>query len=86
MTKAELIEALKGVPDDTQIIVSSDSEGNHYGPLSGVETNRIYKAATNWWGHVFSLDWTAKQADFSEDEWEEFKRTTPRAIVLYPVN
>lgn len=37
MTVLELIEELKNYPDDLEVILQRDPEGNGYAPLSGAE-------------------------------------------------
>lgn len=92
MTLLQLHEKLSkmiedGVPVDTIVIVQKDSEGNGYSPLAEVDADAVYKAATTWHGEVYSTYWSHMDACFdSEQEWAEFKRNTPRCVVLAPVN
>jgi hypothetical protein len=85
MTVKELREALKQYPDDMEVIVQSDSEGNSYSPLYCVDGNAVYIAREPWYGDVFSTDWTSDEADMDEEEWDEMLRM-PRSLILVPVN
>lgn len=87
MTVEELIAELKGMPQDAEVILQKDAEGNDYSPLSGVDANAIYKPASTWHGEIVSTEWSAYDACYeSEEEWEQFKAVHPRCCVLYPVN
>jgi hypothetical protein len=61
MTKLELIDALKDVADDTEIVVSKDSEGNAFGKLHQVTTGRFVAGARRGGSNVEILD------DYSTD-------------------
>lgn len=87
MTVAELIEALKKLPPDSQVILQKDAEGNGYSPLADVDGDAIYKPETMWYGSVLSTNWSAEDACYESDEaWEKFKAEHPRCCVLAPVN
>jgi hypothetical protein len=87
MTVKELIERLQECPNKDAIMVcQSDSEGNGYSPLEGIDSDAVYKAETSYSGEVYDIKWSASGAIMEEDEWEEFKKTTPACVVLYPVN
>lgn len=75
-TVGALKEALAGVPDDTPVILEKDAEGNGYSPLSGVYTDCVYEAESNWSGEVHSTD----DEDYEPDERDV------RVVVLGPVN
>ena len=87
MIVKEFIELLKGMPENSIVIIQKDSEGNGYSPLASVDADAIYVAETTWWGEIYSTKWTAKEAGmYSEEEWEKFKENTPKCVVLEPVN
>ena len=87
MTVADLINELRKLDLDSEVILQKDAEGNGYSPLSTVDGNAIYWSKSTWRGEVFSLDWTAEDAGFdSEQEWEGFKKSNRRCCVLAPVN
>lgn len=85
MNVKELKEAIDSLPDDMQVILQKDAEGNGYSPLEGVDTECIYIAHSTWDGEVWSTEWTAEDADMDEEDWEDFKKN-PRSLVLYPIN
>jgi hypothetical protein len=85
MTVKELRDELEGLPDDMEIILQKDSEGNGYSPLAGADPNAVYEADSTWSGNVYSMDWSADDAAMSEDEWNEIK-SKPRVLILYPIN
>lgn len=87
MTVAELIEELKKLPPESQVILQRDAEGNGYSPLYCVDGDAIYVPDTTWSGAVFSTNWSAEEACFgSEKKWEKFKASKPRCCFLAPVN
>lgn len=81
-----LINALPAELDDAIMICQKDSEGNGYSPLYGVDENAVYKDETTWSGTVFFTKWSAYDAGMEEKEWEEFKKETPKCIVIRPIN
>lgn len=89
MTLGELREKLERIPkeyDGCLVVLQKDAEGNGYSPLAGVDEDTIYVPDSTWSGDVYSLHWTAEDADMTEEEWEEFKVGGDRAVVFYPVN
>ncbi len=87
MTVAELIEQLKELPLDSEVIMQRDAEGNGYSPLHAVDGDAIYQKQTEWSGEVISTDWSWQDACFeSADDWQIFKDTNPRCCVLAPTN
>jgi len=86
LTVKELIEELKDMPQDAEIIMQKDAEGNGYSPLSVVDLDAIYVPDSTWSGDVYSLDWTAGDCCLDEEEWEEMKANHPRCVVLAPIN
>jgi len=87
MTVSELIEVLKGLPSESEVILQKDAEGNGYSPLDVVDGEAIYMPLTAWSGEVMSVNWSAEDACYeSEEEWEQFKASRPRCCVLVPVN
>lgn len=87
MKVSELIEELKKLPPESQVILQKDAEGNGYSPLYCVDGNAIYEADTTWGGEVVSTEWSAKDACFeSEELWENYKTNNQRCCVLVPMN
>jgi hypothetical protein len=85
MTVKELKEKLTNMPDDMQVILQKDSEGNGYSPLAGADNDAVYVPENSYSGEVYSMKWTADEADMSENEWEKIRKK-PRALILYPTN
>lgn len=85
MTVKELKEAMENLPDDMEVILQKDSEGNGYSPLAGADPNAIYMPYNTWSGDVYSVEWTAEDACMSGEEWEEVK-SKPRTLILHPIN
>ena len=85
MNKKELLELIKDLPDDMEIILQKDSEGNDYSPLAGVAYECIYIPETTYNGTVYSTELTEEDFGLDEDEWDEMN-TNPKVLVLYPVN
>ena len=87
MTVSELIELLKQMPGDRQVILQKDAEGNDYSQLAEADGDCIYIPANTWSGQVLTASWSAEDAGFdTEREWEELKRKSPRCCVLAPIN
>lgn len=85
MTVKQLKEAIANLPDDMEVIMQRDSEGNGYSPLSCVDTEAVYLSDTTWSGDVYFMEWGAKGSCKTDEEWEEIK-AKPRSLVLEPVN
>lgn len=85
MIVKELIELLKDMPQEALVVMSKDSEGNRYSPFADMGT-AIYVPETTWFGEVYSLDWTAEDADMSVEEWEKLKEKNGTAVVFWPTN
>ena len=84
MKVSELKEVLANLPDDLELIVQKDSEGNGYSPLEGAEV-AIYVPDSKYSGDVYDLEWSAEDCAMEDDEYKEMRRR-PRCVVLYPVN
>lgn len=85
MRVKELIDLLKDVNPDSEVILQKDSEGNGYSPLRGVDDECVYVPECPWSGSIYSLHWTAREACMEPKEWKAMKRK-PRCVVLYPIN
>lgn len=81
-----LIEELKTMNPESEVIIQKDSEGNGFSPLKGTDHEAVYVADSTWSGEVYDINWTAEDADMNEDEWEDILSQQPRCVVLYPVN
>lgn len=85
MTVKELKQAIENLPNDMEVILQKDSEGNGYSPCAGADANAIYVEDSSYSGEVYSTEWSAKDCCLEEDEWEELK-SGPRSLILYPIN
>ena len=85
MTVKELKKAIANLPDEMEVILQKDAEGNGYSPLRGADYDAVYIPETTWYGEVYSIEWTSDDASMSDEEWEGIKEK-PRALILHPVN
>lgn len=79
LTKKTLIEALKDFPDDMQVIMSKDGEGNNFSPLAEAAGPYQYTPDSTWSGEI-------KNEDDAEEGDEDDEPFVPNAIVLWPTN
>lgn len=82
MTVAELIKYLQSCPQDSIVICQADAEGNGYSPLSGVDSDSVYRADSTWSGEVYG---TEDQEEDGDDFEVDYGDVVP-CVVLYPVN
>ena len=88
MKAKELKELLVHIPDDYEIILSSDSEGNSFSPLSSCSVQE-YVAENTYSGEILEVEEDSIDCLFEEDEEEEIEDEHPNAvscIVLWPTN
>lgn len=85
MTVKELKDQINDLPDEMEVILEKDAEGNGYSPLSYVQPEAVYVPKTTYYGEAYELGWSAEVAEVTEEQWEEIKKR-PRALVLCPVN
>lgn len=85
MKVKELKELILNLPDEMEVVLQKDAEGNGYSPLSGADSNVVYVAETTWYGDIYSMEWSAEDACMSDEQWENIK-AKPRTLILYPVN
>ena len=85
MTIRELKEAIKDLPDEMEVIIQKDAEGNDYSPLYDVDSNAVYVPEAPWYGVAFSLGDSAEDGCMTEEEWEEIKKK-PKSLILFPIN
>lgn len=84
MNVKELKEAIANLPDDMEVMLQSDPEGNSFDKLYCVDPDCIVKEEEEREYRVYDTDWSAMDADMEDDEWEEFKDNSPRTLVLSP--
>lgn len=85
MNVKELRELLATLPDDMEIILSKDSEGNRFSPLSDYNADSIYVPDSTYSGDVYDDVWTAEDASMDEEVWQKLL-DGPRVLVLWPTN
>ena len=85
MNVKELREAIKDLPNDMEVILQKDSEGNGYSPLYAADSNAVYIPENDYSGGVYSMDWSADDACMDESEWLKLQKK-PRALILAPTN
>jgi hypothetical protein len=73
MKVRDLIELLKGLPENAEVVLSKDGEGNSYSPLSGHSRGK-YTPDSTWSGEFRTHD----------DNDKPVRR--PNAVCLWPVN
>jgi len=69
---------LEGLPDDAELVLSKDEEGNDFSPVSDI-TEGMYYSTETWYGEFFAM------GDLDEDEQEE-KDVGVQAFCIWPVN
>lgn len=78
MNVKELREALEGLPDTMEILLSETDE--IYGTkLQTIKSNAILSDI----GNIYYDDESAADTYMGTDEWEEMKESEPRCLVLY---
>lgn len=85
MKVKELIEELLKLPQQADVILQGDSEGNYYSNLAGVDPDCIIIESEYDDAAVYSTDWSAEDADMTEKEWKKALKK-PRVVVLFPGN
>ena len=86
MNVGELRKILACLPDNMEIILQKDSEGNGYSPLHCADRDAIYVPETTWYGNVYSLEWSHVDVDMEPEDWKKLKENNPEALILAPVN
>ena len=78
MNVKELKEIIKDLPDNMEVILQGDSEGNSYFHLLNADSNCICYEDT-----VLEPHWSAEDCCLEEDEWDELKKQD-KCLVLAP--
>lgn len=82
MNVKELRDILNSLPDDMLVVMSSDSEGNAYSPLSGHAVGK-YMANSTWDGQYYdNLDYIDEIKEGYLDEEDE----VVDAVCIWPTN
>lgn len=90
MNVRELREVLAKLPDDMQVILQKDAEGNGYSPLCGGDEG-MYQAESTWSGDVYiTPEQLAEKLAEPNSRWDAEDDAPPedsiRVLVLWPVN
>lgn len=85
MTVRQLIEELSIMDKDALVVLSSDSEGNSYSPLSWVEDLMSYHDDSTYQSEVFYSHLTPELEEQGLTK-EDIVEGGQKCIVLYPVN
>lgn len=84
MNIKELKFLIEDLPDDMEIIMQKDAEGNGYSPLSELDTDVVHIPETPYSGYVYNTT-SCMDYDMSEEEWKEIL-DKPRCLLFIPVN
>jgi hypothetical protein len=85
MTISEFIKELQQYPQDYEVILSKDSEGNSYSPLVEI-VDGVYEEESTYSGDFLPFDIEYQEQGISKEEWEDYKSKNKKVIVLYPIN
>lgn len=83
MKVRELIEQLQQEDPDALVVMSRDSEGNSYSPLSDFWTG-VYQADTTWSGEVGFGELTQELQEHGYNEEDILSDGVP-AVILSPI-
>ncbi len=81
MTVKELKFLIEDLPDEMEIIMQKDAEGNGYSPLSKLDTDSVYIPENTWSGEVINV----KELLEDTKEFEGVLVKSP-CLLLIPVN
>ena len=76
MTKKELLKKLENVPDDAEIYLASDAEGNDHNPVGSIDSGF----------HLFMNELVNNQDknEYKPYEWEIIQQA-PACTMIYPL-
>lgn len=86
ITVADLRKQLCTLPGEAVVVMSRDSEGNGFSPLSSIADNSRYEPENAWAGEIRLKELTPdlKEQGYTEDD--VAAETAPECIVLWPTN
>lgn len=84
MNVKQLISKLVCLPDEMEVILQKDAEGNEFSPLNNVDTESVYIPYSDCSGEAYSVHSSAEDECMSEKEWEEVLENT-KVLILYPM-
>jgi hypothetical protein len=85
MKVKELLKVLQSLPEDLEIILQKDAEGNDYSPLDTYGDDCWYVAESTWSGQVYGDEYRKEMVEACEEDGEE-PEPAIRCLVLAPVN
>ena len=85
MNVKQLIAKLAELPEDMEVIIQKDAEGNEFSPLNDVDTESLYIPYSDCSGEAYSVHSSAEDEFMSDEEWSEVLEM-PRALILCPMN
>lgn len=87
MNVKELKQVIENIPDDVQVILQKDAEGNRFSPLCECDGGCVYVPDSSYSGEVYQCCYMEDITDDLEiEEWEEIKNNNKKCLVLIPVN
>lgn len=78
MTVKQLMEILNNCNPESEVVISSDGEGNSYSPLADYNDELYYFPESTWSGECLSKE----DLDYKDREYSE----ADRCVVLWPTN
>lgn len=81
LTVKDLKAVIADLPDDMEVVVQRDSEGNGYNNAYAADPDCVWD---QYHENILSLRYTAKDNCMEEDEWEKLKKESPRVLVIAP--
>lgn len=81
LTVRDLKEIICGLPDDMQVVVQRDSEGNGYNSAYAADPNCIWDQHGE---EILSTNYTAEQNCIEPEDWEKMLKESPRVLVIAP--
>ena len=84
MKVKELIEELKNLNPEADVVLSKDGEGNSYSPVDSIGIG-YYIPWNSYSGDFYNETWDADECCMDEQEWNEMRELN-NAIVLWPTN
>ena len=82
MNVAQLRAALSQLPDDMEVWMQRDPEGNGYSAAEGVDVGIRVEDSED----IYDPNWSADDADMSAEEWQETLEKAPRVLLFWPRN
>jgi len=81
LTVKELKKIIAKLPDDMEVVVQRDSEGNGYKTAYAADPDCIWSDDEET---IYPTTATAANNCMEEDEWEKMKKEKPRVLVIAP--